>query len=160
MSFKPAFSLSSFTLIKRVFSSSLLSAVRVVSSAYLRLSNYMFLVLRQWKRCYSRLFKSSYTRNCKLAFWILPFSLNFNTDSLCYGFCWFDFVFHLKPILMTGVLINSLNASEEFLLRCNLEENVSYYCQINILEFVLAIEFSWHHYIHQNVNNEKNCKST
>ena len=34
---KPAFSLSSFTFIKRLFSSSLLSAIRVVSSAYLRL---------------------------------------------------------------------------------------------------------------------------
>ena len=30
---KPAFSLSSFTFIKRLFSSSLLSAIRVVSSA-------------------------------------------------------------------------------------------------------------------------------
>ena len=37
LSFKPTFSLSSFTLIKRLFSSSLLSAIRVVSSAYLRL---------------------------------------------------------------------------------------------------------------------------
>ena len=37
LSFKPAFSLSYFTLIKRLFSSSLLSALRVVSSAYLRL---------------------------------------------------------------------------------------------------------------------------
>ena len=37
LSFKPTFSLSSFTFIKRLFSSSLLSAVRVVSSAYLRL---------------------------------------------------------------------------------------------------------------------------
>ncbi|CAI9175884.1 unnamed protein product [Rangifer tarandus platyrhynchus] len=36
-SFKPAFSLSSFTFIKRLFSYSLLSAIRVVSSAYLRL---------------------------------------------------------------------------------------------------------------------------
>ena len=35
--FKPTFSLSSFTFIKRLFSSSLLSAIRVVSSAYLRL---------------------------------------------------------------------------------------------------------------------------
>ena len=34
---KPVFSLSSFTLIKRLFSSSSLSAIRVVSSAYLRL---------------------------------------------------------------------------------------------------------------------------
>ena len=37
LSFKPAFSLSSFTLIKRFFSSSWFSAVKVVSSAYLRL---------------------------------------------------------------------------------------------------------------------------
>ena len=37
LSFKPTFSLSSFTFIKRLFSSSSLSAVRVVSSAYLRL---------------------------------------------------------------------------------------------------------------------------
>ena len=35
--FKPAFSLSSFTFLKRLFSSALLSALRLVSSAYLRL---------------------------------------------------------------------------------------------------------------------------
>ena len=37
ISFKPAFSLSSFTFIKRLFSSSSLYVIRVVSSAYLRL---------------------------------------------------------------------------------------------------------------------------
>ena len=37
LSFKPTFSLSSFTFIKRLFSFSSLSAIRVVSSAYLRL---------------------------------------------------------------------------------------------------------------------------
>ena len=37
LSFKPTFSVSSFTFIKRLFSSSSLSAIRVVSSAYLRL---------------------------------------------------------------------------------------------------------------------------
>ena len=37
LSFKPAFSLSSFTFIKRLFISSLLSAVSVMSSAYLKL---------------------------------------------------------------------------------------------------------------------------
>ena len=34
LNFNPAFSLSSFTFIKRLFSSSLLSSIRVVSSAY------------------------------------------------------------------------------------------------------------------------------
>ena len=37
LGFKPGFSLSSFTLIKKVFSSSSLSAIRVILSAYLRL---------------------------------------------------------------------------------------------------------------------------
>ena len=36
LSFKPTFSLSSFTFIKRLFSSASLSSIRVVSSAYLR----------------------------------------------------------------------------------------------------------------------------
>ena len=40
LSFKPTFSLSSFTFIKRLFSSSL-SATRVVSSAYLRLLTFL-----------------------------------------------------------------------------------------------------------------------
>ena len=37
LNFKPTFSLSSFTFIRRLFSASLLFAIRVVSSAYLRL---------------------------------------------------------------------------------------------------------------------------
>ena len=37
LSFEPTFSLSSFTFIRKLFSSSSLSAIRVVSSAYLRL---------------------------------------------------------------------------------------------------------------------------
>ena len=37
LSYKPTFSFSSFTFIKRLFSSSSLSAIRVVSSAYLKL---------------------------------------------------------------------------------------------------------------------------
>ena len=41
LSFQPTFSLSSFTSIKRLFSSSSLSAIRVVSSAYLRLLKFL-----------------------------------------------------------------------------------------------------------------------
>ena len=46
LSFKPAFSLPSFTFIKRLFSSSSFSAVRVVSSAYLRLLVFLQATLR------------------------------------------------------------------------------------------------------------------
>ena len=42
---KPAFSLSSFTPIKRLFSSSSLSSIRVVSSAYLRLLIFLQAIL-------------------------------------------------------------------------------------------------------------------
>ena len=44
-SFKPTFSLSSFTFIKRLFSSSLLSAIRVVLSAYLRWLLFLLAIL-------------------------------------------------------------------------------------------------------------------
>ena len=43
--FKPIFSLSSFTFIKRLFTSSSLSAIRVVSSAYLRLLIFLSAIL-------------------------------------------------------------------------------------------------------------------
>ena len=45
LSFKPIFSLSSLNFIKRFFSSSSLSAIRVVSSAYLRLLIFLWAIL-------------------------------------------------------------------------------------------------------------------
>ena len=45
LSFKPAFSLSSFTLIKRLFSSSSLSSISVVSNVYLRLLIFLLATL-------------------------------------------------------------------------------------------------------------------
>ena len=45
LSFKPGFSLSSFTFIKRLFRSYSLSAVRVVSSAYMRLLIFLLVIL-------------------------------------------------------------------------------------------------------------------
>ena len=45
LGFKPTFSLSSFTFIKRLFSSSSLCAIRVVSSAYLRLLIFLLAIL-------------------------------------------------------------------------------------------------------------------
>ena len=45
LSFKPTFSLSSFTFIKRLLSSSSLSSIRVVSSAYLRLLIFLLAIL-------------------------------------------------------------------------------------------------------------------
>ena len=48
LSFKPTFSLSSFTFIKRLFSSSSLCAIMVVSSAYLRLLIFQLVLHPAW----------------------------------------------------------------------------------------------------------------
>src|SRR5574337_795310 len=45
LSFKPTFSLSFFAFIKKLFDSSSLSAIRVVSSAYLRLLIFLLAIL-------------------------------------------------------------------------------------------------------------------
>ena len=45
LSFKPGFSLSSITFIRRLFNSSSLSAIRMVSSAYLRLLIFLLEIL-------------------------------------------------------------------------------------------------------------------
>ena len=45
LSFKPALSLSSFTFIKGLFSSSLLSAMKVASSAYVKLFIFLLVIL-------------------------------------------------------------------------------------------------------------------
>ena len=45
LNFKPGFSLSSFTFIKKFFNSSLLSAIRMVSSVYLRLLIFLLAIL-------------------------------------------------------------------------------------------------------------------
>ena len=63
LSFKPAFSFSSFTLTKSFFSSSSLSAIRVVSSAYQRLLILIFLPAILISACHSssQTFRRMYT---------------------------------------------------------------------------------------------------
>ena len=60
LSFKPSFSLSSFTFIKTLFSSSL-SAIRVVSSAYLRLLIFLLAILIPACASSSRAFRMAYS---------------------------------------------------------------------------------------------------
>ena len=61
LSFKQTFSLSSFTFIKRLFSSSLLSAIRVVSSVYLRLLIFLPAILISACASSSRAFHMMYS---------------------------------------------------------------------------------------------------
>ena len=72
LSFKPAFSLSSFTLIKRLFSSSSLSAIRVVSPVYLRLLIFLpAILIPAWD-------------SSSLAFWMMysTYKLNKQGDNI------------------------------------------------------------------------------
>ena len=61
LSFKPTFSLLSFTFIKRLFSSSSLYAIRVVSSAYLRLLIFLLAILILACASYSLAFRMMYS---------------------------------------------------------------------------------------------------
>ena len=66
VSFKPSFSLSSLTFIKRLFSSSSLSATRVVSSAYPRLLLFLPAVLIPTYASSSLAFQNMMYSACKL----------------------------------------------------------------------------------------------
>ena len=61
LSFKPTFSLSSFTFIKRLLSSSSLSAISVVSSAYLRLLIFLLAILILACESYNLAFRIMYS---------------------------------------------------------------------------------------------------
>ena len=88
LSFKPSFSFSSFTFIKRLFSSSL-SALRVVSSAYLRLLIFLLAILIP--ACASpspafRMIYSAYKLNKQgdnIQIWHIPFPIWNQSVVLC-----------------------------------------------------------------------------
>ena len=61
LSFMPTFSVSSFTFIKRLFSFSLFSAIRVVSSAYLRLLIFLIVILIPACSSFSLAFRMMYS---------------------------------------------------------------------------------------------------
>ena len=72
LSFKPAFSLSSFTFIKRLFSYSSLSAIRMVSSAYLRLLIFLLAILIPARASSSPAFHMMYSAYKLNAGWQYP----------------------------------------------------------------------------------------
>ena len=61
LSFEPAFKLSSFTFIKRLFSSSSLSAIGVISTAYLRLLLFLPAILIPASASFSPAFNMMYS---------------------------------------------------------------------------------------------------
>ena len=75
LSFKPSFSLSPFTFIKRLFNSSSLSVIRVVSSVYLRLLIFLLIIL------------IAACASSSLAFHMMYLGLGVNTDMWNNEFC-------------------------------------------------------------------------
>ena len=104
LSFKPHFSLSSYTFIKKLFCSSLLYAIRVESSAYLRLLIFLPAILIP--ACGS----------CSLAFCMIysTYKLNKQSDSilLCTPFPIWNQSVVLCPVL-TVMLLTCIQISQE-----------------------------------------------
>ena len=92
LSFNTAFSLSSFTLIKRLFSSSLLSAIRVVSSAYLKLLIFLLEILIPACEFSSPAFFMMYS----------AYMLNNQSDNILYILLWNQYSVLLLLVLHTG----------------------------------------------------------
>ena len=88
LSFKPGFLLSSFTFFNRLFSSSLLSAIRVVSSAYLRLLIFLPAILTPACTSFSTAFCMMYSayklnkQGDNIHPWHTPFTI-WNQSVLC-----------------------------------------------------------------------------
>ena len=113
LTFKLAFSLSPFTFIKRLFSFSLLSAIRMISSAYLRLL--MFLLASLISACVSSSLAFHVMYSAKPATQEgLPWSLDCNPfhhpliTFPDYLFCLVFFFFPSKLSLSSGLLYNVL----------------------------------------------------
>ena len=75
LSFKPTFSLSSFTFIKRLFTSSSLSATRVGSSAYLRLLMFLPAILTPAWASSSPYFSWCTLQGDNIQHWCTPFPI-------------------------------------------------------------------------------------
>ena len=88
LSFRPAFSLSSFTYIKRLFSSSLIYAIRVVSSVYLGLLIFLPAILIP--ACASS----------SLAFCMMCYVCKLNKQMTIYSLDVFLFQFRTSPFII------------------------------------------------------------
>ena len=106
LSFKPTFSLSSFTFIKRLFSS-LLSATRVVSFAYLRLLIFLLAVLIPTCASSSQAFHMMYS----------AYKLNKQGDNMqpwCTSFAIWNQSVVSYPVLTVLTSYTDLNANSRY----------------------------------------------
>ena len=106
--FKPAFSLSSFTFIKRLFSSSLLSAIRVVSTAYLKLLIFLLAILIPACASSSLAFHMVYSvyklnkQGDSIQPWRTPFPILSQSVLPCSNYC---FLIHIQVSQEAGKVV-------------------------------------------------------
>ena len=115
VSFKPTFSLSSFTFIKRLFSSSSLSAIRVVSSAYLRLLIFLPAILIPAYASSNAAFLMMYTayklnkQGDNIQPWHSPFPIWNQSVGPCPVLTvasWPEYRFHKRSVRWSGIPIS------------------------------------------------------
>ena len=118
LSFRPAFSLSSFTFIKRLFCSSLLSAIRVVSSAYLRLLIFLLTILIRACASSSLAFCMMYSvyklnkQGDNIQPWRTPFPICNQSVVLCLVLSvasWSSYTFLRRQVRWSGIPISLRN---------------------------------------------------
>ena len=109
LSFKPAFSLSSFTFIKRLFSSSLLSVIRVVSFAYLRLLMFLLEILIPASVSSSLAFCMMYSayrlnkQGDNIRLWYTTFPIWNQFIVPCPVASWFAYMFLSRQVRWSGI---------------------------------------------------------
>ena len=114
LSFKPTFSLSSFIFIKRLFSSSLLSAIRVVSSLYLRFLIFLPAVLIPACASSSPVFHMMYSayvikQGDNIQPWCTPFLIWNHSVAPCPVLTvasWSAYRFHRRQVRWSGIPIS------------------------------------------------------
>ena len=102
LSFKPAFSLSSFTFIKKLFSSSSLSAIKVISPAYLRLLVFLLSILIPACDSSSPAFYMMYS----------AYKLNNQSDNILSIVCRY---IYLSKYIIDGVSESNVSRNEQLL---------------------------------------------
>ena len=147
LSFKPTFSLSSFTLIKRLFSSSSLSAIRVMSSAYLRLLIFLLAILIPAYASSSPVFLMMYSayklnkQGDNIQPWHTPFLI------------WNQSVVHAISNCCFLTCIQVSQEAGQVVWYSHLFQNFSVYCDPHSQRF-------WHSQYFQQMPNNLTCTST
>ena len=141
LDFKPAFSLSFFTFIKRLFSSSLLSVLSVVSSVHLRLLIFLPAILIPACALSSLAFCMIYSakklnkQGDNIEPWYTPFPIYF-------FWFWMPFISFSYLIALArtcSTILNRVNENRYFVIFLILRKKLS----ISLLNMMLPVDFSY-----------------